>query len=70
MNDFTRLREILCFAAALYLATGIAQLQATQAGNLHRTGLSIGPTVSALKWHMLQVAGNERSEGLTFFPGN
>lgn len=67
MNDFTRLREILSFAAALYLATSIAQLQA---GSLHRTGLSIGPTVSALKWHMLQVAGNERSEGLTFFPGN
>ncbi|POR41298.1 hypothetical protein [Methylobacterium sp. V23] len=70
MNDFTRLREILPFAAALYLATSIAQLQATQAGDLHRTGQSIGSVVSSLKWHMLQVAGNERSEGLTLFPGN
>lgn len=70
MNDLTRLREILPFAAALYLATSIAQLQAVQPGDLHRTGLSVATVVSGLKWHMLQIAGNERNEGLVFYPGN
>lgn len=71
MNDLDRLHQILPFAAALFLLTGTAQIQATQPAVQHApSGFSVERVVAGAKWHMLQIAKNERNEALAFYPGN
>ncbi|MEA1833389.1 hypothetical protein U8607_14990 [Methylobacterium durans] len=70
MNDLDRLQKILPFAVALYLATSLAQLQATQATAPHAgSAVSVERVAASVKWHMLQIARNEQNEALVF-PGN
>lgn len=65
MSDLERLRQVLPFAAALYLAGSAAQLQAIQpAPHVPRANLTLDRVVSSLKWHALEMAKNERSESL------
>ena len=71
MPPVERLRQILPFAMALYLAGSVVQLQATQPG-FHPTRVAImaEDIVSGLKWHILQMAKNEQADMLVGFPGN
>ncbi|BAU88868.1 hypothetical protein MPPM_0263 [Methylorubrum populi] len=71
MPPVERLRQILPFAAAVYLAFSVAQLQAVQpafAGS--HNGVSVASVLSGLKWHMLEIAKNEQAEMAFGYPGN
>ncbi|GEP09072.1 hypothetical protein [Methylobacterium gnaphalii] len=71
MSPTERLRQILPFAAALYLAASVAHLQAKQPGiQLPREGLSLHRVVAGIKWHITETAKYERATGLFAFPGN
>ncbi|WP_336492653.1 hypothetical protein [Methylobacterium nigriterrae] len=70
MYELSRLRAALPYAAALYLLTSIAQLQATQPAHVSPGGLTADRVVRGLTWHMLQIARNEQGESLVFYPGN
>lgn len=71
MHPTERLRQILPFAVALYLASSMAQLRATQPVlHVPHDGISIEDIVSGIKWHMLEVAKNEQAEMFAGFPGN
>lgn len=71
MHPADRLRQILPFAVALYLAGSVAHLQATQSA-FHgpRDGISAREIVSGIRWHMLEMAKNEQAEAFAAFPGN
>ena len=71
MDDLSRLRDILPFAVALYLLASTVQLQATQHTPQYvGSSITVKEVLSRVKWHMLQVARNERNENLVFYPGN
>ncbi|MER2249403.1 hypothetical protein ABS772_05685 [Methylorubrum podarium] len=70
MPPVERLRQILPFAAAVYLAGSIAQLQAIQPSHTASRGVSVASLVSGLKWHMLEMAKNEQAEISFGSPGN
>lgn len=62
MPPAERLRQILPFAAAVYLAGSVAQLQAVQPRHTALGSVSVETLVSGLKWHMLEMAKNEQAE--------
>ncbi len=63
MPPVERLRQILPFAAAVYLGFSVAQLQAVQpAYSSSHGGITVASLVSGLKWHMLEMARNEQAE--------
>lgn len=70
MNHLDRARDILPALAALYALLTVANMQAVPRPMLP-TGAAVAAerVVSGLKWHMLQIARNERSEAI-LFPGN
>lgn len=71
MHPAERLRQILPFVVAFYLAGSVAQLHATQPRlHLPRDGLSVADIASGIKWHMLEMARNEQSEMFAGSPGN
>ncbi|CAO4177968.1 hypothetical protein [Methylorubrum populi] len=70
MPPVERLRQILPFAVAVYLAGSVAQLQATQPSHAGSRGISVDSLVSGLKWHMLEMAKNEQAEMTFASPGN
>ncbi|MCJ2131409.1 hypothetical protein [Methylobacterium sp. E-045] len=71
MHPTERLRQILPFAVALYLAGSIAQLQAARPMvHMPRDGVSLKNIVSGIKWHMLEMAKNEQAETFVGFTGN
>lgn len=71
MSPVERLRQILPFAMALYLAGSVAQFQATRPTfPPTRLVVTAENIVSGLKWHMLQIARNEQAEMFIGFPGN
>ncbi|MBB2964595.1 hypothetical protein [Methylobacterium sp. R2-1] len=71
MPPVERLRQILPFAVAVYLAGSVAQLQAIQpAFSAPHRGISVESLVSGIKWHMLEIAKNEQSEMSFGYPGN
>jgi hypothetical protein len=70
MPPVERFRQILPFAAAVYLAGSVAQLQAIQPSHAAPRGISVGALVSGLKWHMLEMAKNEQAEMTFASPGN
>ncbi|WP_309236199.1 hypothetical protein [Methylorubrum sp. DB1722] len=71
MPPVERLRQILPFAAAVYLAFSVAQLQAVQpAYSTSHGGVSVASLLSGLKWHMLEIAKNEQAEMAFGYPGN
>lgn len=71
MPPAERLRQILPFAAAVYLAFSVAQLQAVQPAHASsHGGLTVASLVSGLKWHMLEMARNEQAEMAFGYPGN
>lgn len=59
MPPVERLRQILPFAAAVYLAASVAQLQPNHAAP---RGPAVEELVSGLKWHMLEMARNEQAK--------
>ncbi|WP_336492670.1 hypothetical protein [Methylobacterium nigriterrae] len=42
----------------------------TQPARPASAGVSVGTVLAGLTWHMLQVARNEQSASLLFYPGN
>ncbi|GLS43281.1 hypothetical protein [Methylobacterium brachythecii] len=71
MSPTERLRQILPFAAALYLAISVAHLQAKQpAVQLPRDGISLKRITASIKWHLIEMAKTEQAEALIAFPGN
>jgi hypothetical protein len=71
MSPTERLRQILPFAAALYLAASVAHLQAKQpAIPLPRDGVSVHRVLHAIKWHLIEMGKNEQAEAFIGFPGN
>ena len=70
MPPAERLRQILPFAVAVYLAGSVAQLQAIQQSHAAPRGVTVGSLVSGLKWHMLEMAKNEQAEMTFGYPGN
>lgn len=70
MPPIERLRLILPFAAAIYLAGSVAQLQAIQPSHAAPRGVSVEALVSGLKWHMFEMAKNEQAEMTFASPGN
>ncbi|AMB46703.1 hypothetical protein [Methylobacterium sp. AMS5] len=65
-----RLRQILPFAVAVYLAGSVGQLHATQSAFSVPRGFSMESVASGIKWHMLEIAKNEQSEMAFGSPGN
>ncbi|MCE4224347.1 hypothetical protein HCU64_11340 [Methylobacterium sp. C25] len=71
MPPHERLRQILPFAVALYLAASVANLQAKQSTiQLPRDGIALKNVVATIKWHLSEIAKNEQAETLIGFPGN
>lgn len=62
MPPAERLRQILPFAAAVYLAGSVAQLQAVQPRHTALRSVSVEMLFSGIKWHMLEMAKNEQAE--------
>ncbi|MCJ2068878.1 hypothetical protein MKK75_08695 [Methylobacterium sp. J-030] len=70
MNHLERARDILPILAALYAMVMIANIHAAARPVLPvSTGIAATRVVSGLKWHMLEIARNERNEAI-LFPGN
>lgn len=70
MPPAERLRQILPFAAAVYLAASVAQIQANQPSHVAPRIPTGDALVSGLKWHMLEMAKNEQAGMTLGFPGN
>ncbi|MFY9294802.1 MAG: hypothetical protein WAP03_29580 [Methylorubrum rhodinum] len=70
MPPAERLRQILPFAMAVYLAASVAQFQAVRPSHVAPRGVSIESLVAGLKWHMLEMAKNEQAGMTLGFPGN
>ncbi|MCJ2061164.1 hypothetical protein MKK63_00285 [Methylobacterium sp. J-088] len=70
MNHLERARDILPILAALYAMMMVANSHAPPRPTLPAaTGIDADRVVAGLKWHMLEIARNERNEAL-LFPGN
>lgn len=70
MNHLERVRDVLPILAALYALVMVANLHAAPRPTLPAgMGIDAGRVVSGLKWHMLEIARNERNEAI-LFPGN
>lgn len=70
MPPAERLRQLLPFAAAVYLAVSVAQIQANGPGPTAPRVPTVETLVSGLEWHMLEVAKNEQAGMSLGFPGN
>ncbi len=70
MNKFHPLRGMLPVALMFYLLVGLAHWRAVRIPPRVRVGFSVAETLAGLRWHMLQIARNERNEAFPFYPGN
>lgn len=70
MPPAERLRQILPFAMAVYLAASVAQIQARQPSHAAPRVPTLEGLVSGLKWHMLEMAKNEQAGMTLGFPSN
>ena len=70
MNRFHQLREMLPVALLFHLLVGLAHWPTIHVQQRLDLGPSAEKTLAGLKWHMLQIARNERNEALPFYPGD
>lgn len=69
MNDLDRIRDLFPLIAALLLMTSMAQVHAVRLAAYHGPSFSLEAAAARVKWHMLEVARNERGEAF-LYPGN
>lgn len=69
MNDLDRIRDLFPLIAALLLMTSLAQMHAARPAAYHGPGFNFEAAAARMKWHMLEVARNERGEAF-LYPGN
>ncbi|PNG27386.1 hypothetical protein CR492_00040 [Methylocella silvestris] len=70
MYEANLFRVMLFGAFAMSMTASTVQLHATQNFALTSSHIPMERLARAVKWHMLQVASNERAESFSFQSGN